>query len=231
MTDSEIPLSIREEFISIALVAKSLIPKFVDGKDAILEMKNGGSKNWRQTEWIGWWFEFFIETEVRPTIGHTIGPSYGKTTFDLQIDHVWDLKAHPNHLDALILNDQVATRQCITDHNGVGFVIVEGTTQYDDDLGTFKEWHDKLKGKKSAYVLNRIARKAKPRLRKISFSPTAIVGIWIDSQETLEKGSKDGWISDFQKNMRNSNGKPRNAKYKFDTSKIPEKNVVGRETL
>ena len=52
--------SIIEEFLKIALVAKPLIPKFVDGKEAILEMKNGGSRNWTQMEWIGFWFEFFV---------------------------------------------------------------------------------------------------------------------------------------------------------------------------
>ena len=27
-------------------------PKIIDGKDAILEMKEGNSKNWKQMEWM-----------------------------------------------------------------------------------------------------------------------------------------------------------------------------------
>ena len=76
MTDPFPPSeSIIEEFLKIALVAKPLIPKFVDGKEAIMEMKNGGSRNWRQMEWIGFWFEFFVETQIQPTLGNTVGPT------------------------------------------------------------------------------------------------------------------------------------------------------------
>ena len=33
-------------------------PKIIDGKDAILEMKEGNSKNWKQMEWMGFYFEY-----------------------------------------------------------------------------------------------------------------------------------------------------------------------------
>jgi len=219
--------SIIEEFLKIALVAKPLIPKFIDGQEAILEMKNGGSRHWRQMEWIGFWFEYFIETQVQPKLGNTVGPSYGKTTFDFKLDYVWDLKAHPDHKDSLLLNDQEAVRICIQDNLGVGFIIVDGTVQYDDDGETFKKWHDALKGKQSNYVTDRIARKAPSRKRKISFEPKSIKGVWIDSIQTLEKGQSDGWINGFQENMRNSNGKPRRAKFMFNTGKIPPSCVTG----
>ncbi len=219
--------SIIEEFLKIALVAKPLIPKFVDGKEAIMEMKNGGSRNWRQMEWIGFWFEFFVETQIQPTLGNTIGPTYGKTTFDLQLSNVWDLKAHPNHLKYLLLNDQQAVKSCIEEKGGVGFIVVDGLTEYDDENETFKKWHDALKGKQSAYVKSRIARNAPPRRRKVSFQPKCILGIWINSVDELNQGELDGWISGFQKDMRNSNGNPRRAKFKFDTSRIPSHNRVG----
>ena len=219
--------SIIEEFLKIALVAKPLIPKFVDGKEAIMEMKNGGSRNWRQMEWIGFWFEFFVETQIKPTLGNTVGPTYGKTTFDLQLSNVWDLKAHPNHLKYLLLNDQQAVKSCIKEKGGVGFIVVDGLTEYDDENETFKKWHDALKGKQSAYVKSRIARNAPPRRRKVSFQPKSILGIWINSVDELNQGELDGWISGFQKDMRNSNGNPRRAKFKFDTTRIPAHNRVG----
>ena len=219
--------SIIEEFLKIALVAKPLIRKFVDGKEAIMEMKNGGSRNWRQMEWIGFWFEFFVETQIQPTLGNTVGPTYGKTTFDLQLSNVWDLKAHPNHLKYLLLNDQQAVKSCIKEKGGVGFIVVDGLTEYDDENETFKKWHDALKGKQSAYVKSRIARNAPPRRRKVSFQPKSILGIWINSVDELNQGERDGWISGFQKDMRNSNGNPRRAKFKFDTTRIPAHNRVG----
>jgi hypothetical protein len=219
--------SIIEEFLKVASLAKPLLPTKIEARDAILQMKNGGSKNWKQLEWIGFWFEYFVESEIQPTLGNITGPTYGNTTFDLQIDHVWDLKAHPNHLKFLLLNDQEAVNLCIEEKGGVGFIVVDGLVEYDDDNQTFKKWHDDLKGEPSNYVKARIARKAPPRRRKISFAPVSMLGIWINSVEDLIQGQKDGWISGFQTNMRNSNGKPRRSKFKFDTSKIPELNRVG----
>jgi hypothetical protein len=220
--------SIVEEFIKVALIAKPLLPTKIDGKSAILEMKNGASRNWRQMEWIGFWFEYFIETEVKPKLGNTIGPRYGNTVFDLQLENVWDLKAHPNHSSQLLLNDQDAVRKCIIENGGVGFIIIEGAVEYDDVNESFKNWHDKMKGKQSDYVTARIHRNAPSRRRKISFQPTSIVGVWIDSLEVLIKGQADGWISGFQENMRNADGKPRRSKFKFNTLKIPEANIAGR---
>jgi hypothetical protein len=219
--------SVVEEFIKIALVAKPLLPKTITGKEAILAMKNGGSRNWRQMEWIGWWFEYFVETELKPRIGNTVGPKYGNTTFDFKLNYVWDLKAHPDHKSDLLLNDQLAIKNCAKENEGVGFIIVEGAVDYDDDKETFKNWHDALKGKQTKYVQDRIARNAPSRRRKTSFTPTSIVGIWLPSVAEIDKGVQDGWISGFQENMRNADGKPRNAKFKFNTSKIPESNIVG----
>jgi hypothetical protein len=230
-TSARIHNSIVEEFLQIALLAKTCIPKNLDGKDAILQMKNGGSNNWRQMEWIGFWFEFFIETQIKPKLGNTSGPRYGNTTFDIELNHVWDLKAHPLHNDALILNDQDAIKNCIGENQGVGFIIVEGEVSYDDEGETFKKWHDNLKGRQSDYVTARIARQAPSRRRKASFSPKSIIGVWLDSLESLNSGQQDGWINGFQENMRNSNGRPRKAKFQFDTTKIPETHIVGKVVI
>lgn len=223
--------SVVEEFFKVALLAKPILPRKIYGKDAIIEMKNGESRNWRQMEWIGWWFEFFIETKIKPVLGNTLGPKYRNTTFDLQLNHIWDLKAHPNNKNELILNDQEAIKDCVRERGGVGFIIVEGDVEYDDEIESFKKWHDDLKGNESAYVKARIARNASSRRRKISFTPTSIKGIWIDSIETLQSGQREGWISGFQENMRNSNGKPRRSKFKFVPNKIPKINIVGKIDL
>jgi len=219
--------SIVEEFIKIALIAKPLLPKTIDGKVAVLAMKDGGSKNWRQMEWIGWWFEHFVETEIKPRIGNTVGPKYGHTTFDFKLNYVWDLKAHPDHKNELLLNDQGAIKKCAEENGGLGFIIVEGAVDYDDENETFKKWHDLQKGKTSKYVEDRIARKAPSRRRKAQFTPTTILGVWLPSVRLINEGIHDGWILGFQENMRNSDGHPRNAKFKFNLSKIPKENIVG----
>ena len=228
---AKIPKSVIEEFLEISLLIKPIIPRFVDGKDAITTMKQNGSPNWRQMEWIGWWFEYFVESEIRPALGNTLGPKFGNTTFDIKLKYVWDLKAHPMHKDDLILNDQKAIQECTITNDGLGFIILEGEVLYDDDQESFKNWHDSIKGKQSKYVDERIARNAPSRRRKKSFKPSSLFGIWIDSIETLENGLKTGWVGDFQKDMRNSNGNPRKAKYKFNTSKIPTENIVANIPL
>jgi hypothetical protein len=219
--------SIVEEFIKIALLAKPLLPKTIDGKVAIQTMKAGGSKNWRQMEWIGWWFEYFVESEIKPRIGNTLGPKYGHTTFDFKLNYVWDLKAHPSNKKELILNDQTAIKKCTQENGGLGFIIIEGVVDYDDENETFKKWHDQLKGKTSKYVEERIARKAPSRRRKAQFTPTEIIGVWLPSVDSINQGMRDGWIGGFQENMRNSDGNPRTPKFKFNTSKIPAANIAG----
>ena len=84
-----------EEVIALFDSLSKIIPDFVDGKNAILDMKNGGSPNWRQMEWIGFWFEYFLESNLIPMLGGSSGPTYGTTRFDFKKKFVWDLKAHP----------------------------------------------------------------------------------------------------------------------------------------
>ena len=66
------PKSEYEEIVSTIL---KKIPRTVLGKSAILEMKDEGSRNWRQMEWIGFWFEHFISKNL---------PSY---EFDSELDN------------------------------------------------------------------------------------------------------------------------------------------------
>ena len=70
-----------EEVISLFDLLIKVLPRFVDGKKAILEMKDGGSSNWRQMEWIGFWFEFFLVQNLIPTLGGASGPK-GKPASD-----------------------------------------------------------------------------------------------------------------------------------------------------
>jgi hypothetical protein len=207
------------------------IPKRINGQDAILAMKNSGSPNWRQMEWIGFWFEFFVEQEIIPKLGGARGPVIGSTEFDLKMDFVWDLKAHPNQSDTLILNDQNAIRNCVNSHSGLGFIVVSGSVQYDDEESTFKQWHDRLKGAKSKYEIERIARGAPSRRRKISFSPESVHAIWLQDSSEIGSALTTGWLKPFQENMRNSDGSPRTAKFKMELNRVPTHNILVSKEL
>ena len=215
-----------EEVLSLFDVLSKSVPKYVDGKNAVIEMKNGGSRNWRQMEWIGFWFEFFFEKNLIPVLGGTRGPTFGTTQFDFKKKYVWDLKAHPSEAKSLILNDQNAIKNCVTSEKGLGFIIISGIAKYDNSKSEFKKWHDDLKGGTSAYEKNRVARGASSRRRKISFEPENLHALWFDDVSDINSAVRDGWLKSFQTDMKNSNGQPRPAKFQFNLDAVSKNNMI-----
>lgn len=215
-----------EEVLSLFDVLSKSVPKYVDGKNAVIEMKNGGSRNWRQMEWIGFWFEFFFEKNLIPVLGGTRGPTFGTTQFDFKKKYVWDLKAHPSEAKSLILNDQNAIKNCVISEKGLGFIIISGIAKYDNSKGEFKKWHDNLKGGTSAYEKNRVARGASSRRRKISFEPENLHALWFDDVSDINSAVRDGWLKSFQTDMKNSNGQPRPAKFQFNLDAVSKNNMI-----
>ena len=204
---------------------RSSIPSQITGKIAIEIMRTEGSSNWRQMEWIGFWFEHVVENQVIPKTGGSRGPKFGRTEFDFQRNHVWDLKVHLDGSDWLILNDQEAVKACLDDNSGLGYIILEGTAEFDED-GEFKSWHDMLKGGSSAYEIERLRRGAPSRRRKTSFKPNRVLAIWIPSASDASEAVKDGWLKGFQEGMRNSNGNLRRSKFQIRLSMVPTRYIL-----
>jgi len=219
------PEGLFKEAEDITSILLEKLPKHVEGKDAILELKKANYQ-WRQMEWIGWYYEFKIFTILSETIGGAPGPSYGNTTFDYKRNLVWDLKAHPKHTnkgtpnEPMILNDQEAVEACVAENAGVGFIVVKGEAKFDNS-GEFKIWHDALKGGTSAYEHERIRRGATSRTRKVAFDIESIDAYFIEDQSVLDTGIQEGWLKFFQKDMRNADGSPRRAKYALRTDRVP----------
>lgn len=219
-------MGITEDAEKLFGLLREKLPKTVDGRDAITAMRDEGSTNWRQMEWIGFWFEHFVETRISKGLGITKGPTYGKTTFDTRLSHVWDLKVHPDAKPQLILNDQEAFQACVVDNNGLGFVILEGEAEFDSS-GEFKRWHDLLKGGTSSYEAARVREGRPSRKRKISFRPRRLVALYFPDLDAISVGIRDGWLGTFQEGMSNSNGKPRRAKYLLKSLEtVPSRFVV-----
>ncbi len=197
--------SFKSEYEEILSVLVPKIPKKILGKDAILQMKNSGSSNWRQMEWIGFWFEEIVNQALSNKLGESGHSQYGKTKFDFVRNHTWDLKVHPNQSKSLILNDLSAIEQCLNTEGGLGFIVLSGDVEYDVN-STFKKWHDDLKGGVSTYEKDRVKRQAPSRRRKVSFTPTVIEGFWFNSFSEIESCLSAGILAEFQTGMRNSNG-------------------------
>lgn len=193
------------------------MPRIWNGRKAILEMKEGGSRHWRQMEWMGFYFEFLCQKEFRGIL-QMPGNKYGNTEFDAFGEMSWDLKAHASNAQnhTVILNDTEAIEKTMDDYGNYGLVLAIGEVEYNDVDGSFKAWHDRLKGDVSNYEKNRIKRKAKSRLRKTEFVLSEIRLI------SLSEATLNACSGTFQKGFRNADGSPRRQKTTINIAKLPD---------
>jgi len=178
-------------------------------------------------EWIGWWFEWRAKSVLQEAMGGGDGPSFGRTRVDYQNTMVWDLKAHVEEYggkDWVIVNDQEAVRASIREYGGFGVIICHGEAELDSDR-SFQKWHDVLKGEQSAYVKERVRRRAPSRLRKRSFEVNGYMAAFFDAT-SLEAAIEAGLVRGFQEGMRNSNGTPRRSKFMVDLNAIRDSSLL-----
>jgi len=190
-----------------------------DGRKSILEMKESGFPHWKQMEWIGWYFQFLCERFLKDIV-EIPGPKFGNVRFDGFLKIPWDFKDHAINTSShqIIVNDSEATATGIKKFGSVGLILSMGKVEYNDEQRTFQKWHEALKGGKSKYELERIKRGAWSRLRKTEFNLEQISFIKIDDNVLIKCGS-------FQRDFRNSNGRPRREKVLLDLEKLDEEIV------
>lgn len=210
----------RDEGRLICDVLVQGMPRVWEGQASVLELQRA-NYHWRQMEWIGWYNEWKARQVAVASLGGGKGPRYGRTDFDYRLECVWDFKAHPAGDPWAVLNDQEAVDSCIRDYGAAGFIITLGIADYDDAEGTFKRWHDKLKGEVSRYERERVARGAPSRRRKVRFRTTGFVAFIFEGAAVVQAGLRDGWLGEFQTGMRNADGSPRRPKYKINVERIP----------
>ena len=201
-------------------IASRNIPKVWDGRKSILEMKEGGSTQWKQMEWMGFYFEFLCETHFDGIIDMP-GRKYSNTTFDAFLEISWDFKAHAANTTRhdVVTNDVEAIKNTLDDYGYYGIILAIGEVEYNDEARTFNRWHDELKEVTSKYEINRLNRGAMSRRRKTEFILSEIHFICLDT-ETLDQ------CSSLYHQGRNSNGKPRPPKYNVNIQKIPDSALV-----
>ena len=76
------------------------------------------------------------------------GKKYGNTEFDAFSEITWDLKTHASNSKSheIICNDTEATMRTIADYGYYGLIVAVGEADYNDEDGTFRKWHQDLKG-------------------------------------------------------------------------------------
>ena len=200
-------------------VLKAGVPKRWDGKQSILHMRDNGCRNWRQMEWIGFYFQFLCEQKLAKIV-QVPGPTYGNVRFDAFCEIPWDFKAHAINTSSheIIVNDSEATALAIRQFGEVGLVLALGQVTYNDEARSFQTWHNELKGGKSKYELDRIKRGALSRLRKVAFDLQQISFIRLTDSTLVKCGS-------FQSDFRNADGRPRRAKVLIDLEQLDEETV------
>lgn len=196
-------------YLNLERLATTLtkFPSYLDGKQCVTEMKNAGDRNSNQMYWHGWFCQYWCKEHFKYTmiVPSPISYKNGKVRFDAFFNNCdIDFKAHDEREEIIPLNDTQGILEAITKIGKVRFIIFLGRLIPDSD-GSFKRWHDQLKGGLSKYELDRVKRGAKSRGRFKAFEVNRISMFDID-EESYKK------TITFQKGFRNSNGKPRNAK-------------------
>ena len=198
--------------------AKSLLsdlPAIWNGKKSILELKEANF-NWRQMEWWGFYFEYLCYQRLKSSFAIP-GDRFGKTRtscFDMKGSINWDLKAKAIKSDdhRSILNDTKAMNWSIDEYGAHGLVVALCDVEYNDENRIFQKWHQKLKGGKSKYEVDREQRTSVSRYRKTCAELKEVLFLAVTAKNVSFLG--------IHHQGRNSNGKPRPPKYMLDYETI-----------
>lgn len=217
---------------SAVIEAESIISELRDsfdnnvrGRDAVEWMRNSNSSNWRQMEWMGFYFE---EKSIQ-VLDIDSGVQIYNTVFDASRNHVWDFKTHTLYDSAgnkrydVYLNDAASIEECVS-RDGIGFIVAHVEPEYDDS-GNFYDWHEELKDSHGSYNKRQSDTESPSRVRKSGFSFDKIEAYWIEDMEMLESACREGWMREAVQGV-NSGGNERKSKYKLYPERVPCENIV-----
>ena len=189
------------------------MPTKWDGRKSILKLKERNYQ-WKQMEWIGWFFEILCRDLLKETHFIFPGKKYGNVKFDALGAINWDIKTSAIKSDShrVILNDKMAMNESIKEFGYHGVILCLVDVEYNDDDRSFQKWHSELKGGLSRYEVDRIKRNATSRYRKTFAEVKQIFLLVINKDNRI--------YLDVHKQGRNSDGKPRNPKYMLNIEKL-----------
>ena len=199
----------------------------VDGRGAILEMKEDKFPGWADVEWAGYHIKYLVQKACDEKIAGKFTHLIQKRRHLVKGEYVWDARFNANDEEVVILGDIKEYNKLLKDNRGIGVLVAD--TQANSDLsGEFVQWHEELKGGLSDYSVEREIEGRPPRIRKTEYMIRKIRAYFFKTKDFVD-GLDEGWLDNtFQKKyaLRNSNENPRNPKYKFKISKVPKKNLV-----
>ncbi len=186
-----------------------IVPSHLDGQTCIAEMKDRESRNWRQSEWPGFYIEELLLERLGPRLGVKAGPQVLNTTFDAELGRVFDIKTHDELSGTdVILNAADATDAVLARFGALGFLIVNGVAERDDDW-SFYEWHEAQKG---------TGKRQGGRYRKRAFTPTRVDFFLFSSVRVLRSAVETGFMMQTPQG-RQASGATRKDKYRMNLAK------------
>lgn len=175
-----------DEADALLAVLASEIDVAWDGRRCVETMREAEFRHWRQTEWIGWYFEYIGIPALVNAFGG--GPrKVNNTTFDYALRWTWDLKAHSTGGgNTAILNDLDAIETGLGQPAGVGFIVLTGVPDFSASE-QFDLWHREQRGASPAHD--------KSRALKSGFIPCRLDAYHLPSPAALETGRYRGEFS------------------------------------
>lgn len=182
------------------------ISKQWDGKAAILDMQLEDGP-YKQMEWIGFYFEHIAQKHFDST------PAKAKEPFDFKIGrHLIDAKTHViNEGKTRVLLNSKSRIDETVQTQPIYYLVLMTEVEYDSD-GSFREWHDEMKGGRSEYSKQRESVGRQSRRRKVLSNNKSLQLFKIDSTNVDQ-------LSVFNQGQ-NCDGSPRNQKYVLYTDVI-----------
>ncbi len=200
-------------------------PSWVNGKDAIREMKKAGFGSWKEVEWPGYYVKWVIQDAIQTGFLSGFEPKVEQKHYMAEGNHLWDVRTTDSESETTILTDCSRWDDLIAEFGGIGLIVFVVEYQKDTD-GEFWEWQVKFGGGKSDYVEERIARGAPRRVRKTHFTIWNSFAFYFD-RNLMDNCLKQGWMTEIGRNMRNADGSPRNPKYLFHWGDAPGDILLG----
>lgn len=194
-----------------------------DGRTCVETMRDAEFRHWRQTEWIGWHFEYVGIAALVNAFGG--GPKRVlNTSFDYSLRSTWDLKAHSTGGEhAAILNDLDAIEAGLTEPGGLGFIVLTGDPDFSDSAA-FDAWHRAQRGAGPAHE--------RSRALKSAFTPRRLDAYHLQDSAALDAAVARGELAVMAQG-RQPDGAPRKPKLKirFDLADDPAGSRVASRPL
>lgn len=206
-------LRLQQEARLLVTALAASCPPHWDGRTCVKEMVRSEYGQAKQTEWIGFYFEFVGLPALINAYGG--GPvRIGATEFDYARNFVWDLKTHgqeklasPEGLSGEApLNDRESILQCVEERGLIGFLILSGASSFDGFV-EFDAWHRKMRGASASKSLH-------PRRLKVSLHPVTLQAHVFQGTDEIEQALADGVLKVFGQGHQQS-GRPRKPKLKL----------------